>query len=138
MVFFVIFFWMGFEQAGGTLNLFADTQTDRHAFGFEIPASWFQSINPLVIVLLAPVFSIIWTRLDQSRFAISDTAKQAFGMIVLGLGFVVMAAAQSRAELAGSVGPQWLVIVLIASSIGAGLVLLLLTPRLERLMSRSS
>ncbi len=201
VVFFVIFFWMGFEQAGGTLNLFADTQTDRHAFGFEIPASWFQSINPLVIVLLAPVFSIIWTRLDQSRFAISDTAKQAFGMIVLGLGFVVMAAAQSRAELAGSVGPQWLVIVyvlhtigelmlspvglamvsrmaparlagllmgvwlfssavanylagvlegllagsgmplfgfLIASSIGAGLVLLLLTPRLERLMSRSS
>ena len=53
----VIFFWMGFEQSGGTMTLFADQQTDRHLFGWEIPASYFQSINPLAIVVLAPVFS---------------------------------------------------------------------------------
>ncbi|MCX9155364.1 peptide MFS transporter [Niveibacterium sp. 24ML] len=118
VVFFVIFFWMGFEQAGGTMNLFADQQTDRHAFGFEIPASWFQSINPLVIVLLAPVFSVMWTRLDRSRFALPVTAKQALGMIVLGLGFIVLAIAQGRAEEFGTVGPHWLFIVYFLHTIG--------------------
>ncbi|GAA5174629.1 MFS transporter [Niveibacterium umoris] len=116
--FFVIFFWMGFEQAGGTMNLFADQQTDRHAFGFEIPASWFQSINPLVIVLLAPAFSALWTRLDRTRFALSVSAKQALGMVVLGLGFIVLAIAQGRAEKFGSVGPHWLFIVYFLHTIG--------------------
>jgi POT family proton-dependent oligopeptide transporter len=54
---FVIFFWMGFEQAGGTMNLFADKLTERSLFGWEIPASYFQGINPLLIVLLGPLFS---------------------------------------------------------------------------------
>lgn len=118
VVFFVIFFWMGFEQAGGTMNLFADKQTDRHAFGYEIPASWFQSINPLGIVLLGPVFAMIWTKLDRSAYAISDPTKQALGMMVLGLGFIILAIAQGRAERLGSVGPQWLVIVYVVHTIG--------------------
>ena len=118
VMFFVIAFWTGFEQAGGTLSLFADKQTDRHAFGFDVPASLFQSINPLVIVLLAPVFSIIWTRLDQSRFALPDTAKQALGMIVLGLGFIVMTRAQNLADTTGPVGPQWLAAVFAIHTIG--------------------
>lgn len=118
VVFFVIFFWMGFEQAGGTMNLFADRQTDRHAFGYEIPASWFQSINPLGIVLLGPVFAMIWTKLDRSAYAISDPTKQALGMMVLGLGFIILAIAQGRAEQLGSVGPQWLVIVYVVHTIG--------------------
>ena len=118
VMFFVIAFWTGFEQAGGTLSLFADEQTDRHAFGFDVPASLFQSINPLIIVLLAPVFSIIWTRLDQSRFALPDTAKQALGMIVLGLGFIVMNQAQTLADANGLVGPQWLAMVFVIHTIG--------------------
>jgi POT family proton-dependent oligopeptide transporter len=118
VVFFVIFFWMGFEQAGGTMNLFADQQTDRHAFGWEIPASWFQSINPLVIVALAPVFSALWTWVDRSRFKLSDTTKQGLGMIVLGLGFIVLAIAQSRAEKFGPVGPQWLFFVYFLHTVG--------------------
>jgi POT family proton-dependent oligopeptide transporter len=115
---FVIFFWMGFEQAGGTMTLFADTQTDRHLFGWEIPASLFQSINPLVIVALAPVFSIMWTRLDKSKYALSTPTKMAIGMIILGLGFVVLYIGQQIANKTGSVGPLWLTAVYFIHTVG--------------------
>jgi proton-dependent oligopeptide transporter, POT family len=118
VMFFVIAFWTGFEQAGGTMALFADQNTNRMAGSFEVPASWFQSINPLVIVALAPVFALLWTRLDQSRFAMGDTLKQAMGMVVLGLGFLVMAAAQSQADTGIKVGMQWLAIVFVIHTIG--------------------
>ena len=118
LAFFVTFFWMGFEQAGGTMNLFADQQTDRHLGAFEIPASWFQSVNPLLIVALAPLFSMMWYRLDTSRYAISTPMKMAFGMIILGLGFVVMYAGASRAQGGVLVGPQWLLAVYTLHTIG--------------------
>ena len=118
MAIFVIFFWMGFEQAGGSMNLFADKLTDRRLFGWEIPASYFQSINPLVIILLAPVFSLMWIRLDRSRFALSLIVKQALGMIILGCGFVVLAIAQERADVLGTVGPIWLVTVYVLHTLG--------------------
>jgi POT family proton-dependent oligopeptide transporter len=117
--FFVIFFWMGFEQSGGTMTLFADEQTDRHLFGWEIPASYFQSINPLAIGVLAPIFSIMWTRLDQGKFATSTPTKMGIGMIVLGLGFIVMYFGQSLADGSGGrVGPQWLAMVYLIHTIG--------------------
>ncbi len=115
---FVIAFWTGFEQAGGTMSLFADQNTDRMVGSFEVPASWFQSINPLVIVALAPVFAMLWTRLDQSRFKMGDTLKQSLGMVVLGLGFVVMAMAQSQADTGAKVGMQWLAIVFFIHTLG--------------------
>jgi len=115
---FVIFFWMGFEQAGGTMNLFADKLTDRSLLGWEIPASYFQGVNPLLIVLLGPLFSIMWTRWDQSRFALSTPAKMGFGMIILGAGFVILAIAQGRADSVGKVGPQWLICVYLLHTIG--------------------
>jgi POT family proton-dependent oligopeptide transporter len=115
---FVILFWMGFEQAGGTMNLFADQQTERTLFGWEMPTSYFQSINPLAIVALAPLMAAMWTRVDRSRYAISDPAKQALGMIVLGFGFVVMALAQERADLVGKVGPEWLAAAYLLHTLG--------------------
>ncbi len=115
---FVIFFWMGFEQAGGTMNLFADKQTDRHFLGWEIPASVFQAINPVFIVLLGPLLATIWARIDNSRNPIPTPAKMAIGMIILGLGFIVLAIAQSRAETLGSVGPFWLVAVYLLHTVG--------------------
>jgi POT family proton-dependent oligopeptide transporter len=118
MGFFVIFFWMGFEQAGGTLSLFADKQTDRHVAGWEIPTSYFQAINPLGIVLLGPIMAFIWTRNAQSRFSLPTPVKMAIGMIILGLGFVVMAIAQGKADVAGTVGPQWLFFVYLLHTIG--------------------
>jgi POT family proton-dependent oligopeptide transporter len=118
VMFFVIIFWTGFEQAGGTMTLFADEKTDREVFGFLMPASMFQAINPALIVLLAPLFSVLWTRLDQSRFAISDVVKQSLGMMVLGLGFVVMSQAQSLADTGIKVGAQWLMLVYAIHTLG--------------------
>jgi len=95
---FVIFFWMGFEQAGGTMTLFADNQTDRHFMGYEIPASFFQSINPLLIMGMAPLFSMFWTWLAESRYSISTPTKMAIGLITLGIGFVIMYVGQNIAS----------------------------------------
>ncbi len=115
---FVIFFWAGFEQAGGTMNLFAYEQTDRHILGWEMPATWFQGVNPLFIVLLAPLFSMLWNRLDRSRFPISTPAKMGIGMIVLGIGFVVMYFGQGVADEFGKAGMGWLVAVYLLHTIG--------------------
>jgi POT family proton-dependent oligopeptide transporter len=115
---FVIVFWTGFEQAGGTLTLFADKNTERDWLGVTVPASAFQAINPALIILLAPVFSIIWSKLDAGPYAINDIAKQALGMIVLGLGFVIMARAQVLADEYGKVGPQWLIMVYAVHTLG--------------------
>ncbi|MGN1400450.1 MAG: peptide MFS transporter [Bacillus sp. (in: firmicutes)] len=88
---FVVFFWAGFEQAGSSLTLYTNNFVDRTLFGFEIPTPWFQSINPLFIVLLAPIVSLIWTKLAHSkRGDISTPAKMALGMILLGSGFLIL------------------------------------------------
>jgi POT family proton-dependent oligopeptide transporter len=105
---FSVFFWMGFEQAGGSMNLFADKQTARAIGSWDVPSSWFQSINPFAILLFAPVFATIWTSLNRSRFALPDPAKQALGLITLGLGFIVMYRAQTLADAVGLVSPLWL------------------------------
>jgi len=121
---FVIAFWMGFEQAGGTMNLFADKLTERVMFGWEMPASWFQAINPLLIIALAPLFAMLWPRLDRSRYAPSPVVKQALGMMILGLGFVVLAIGQEHADAVGKVSPLWLVSAFALHTVGE----LLLSP----------
>ena len=113
-----IFFWMGFEQAGGTMNLFAENLTERMLFGWEIPASYFQGVNPLLIVLLGPLFAAMWKSWDQTRFALSVPVKMGLGMMLLGAGFVVLAIAQGRADLLGKVGPQWLLFVYFLHTVG--------------------
>ncbi|MBI3929573.1 MAG: peptide MFS transporter [Armatimonadetes bacterium] len=116
---FVIFFWAGFEQAGGTMNLFAFEQTDRHLFGWEMPATWFQGFNPLFIILLAPIFSKIWEWTDKKYpWALPTPAKMGLGMIVLGLGFVVMAQGQRVADDAGKAGLWWLIAVYLLHTVG--------------------
>ena len=88
---FVVFFWAGFEQAGGALSIYTDKFIDRTVFGWEIPTSWFQSVNPLFIILLAPLVSILWTKLsNRKRGDLSVPTKMGLGMIMLGLGFIVL------------------------------------------------
>lgn len=90
MVLFCVFFWAGFEQAGSSLTLYTDKYINRNVFGFEIPTSWFQSVNPLFIVLLAPLFSMMWGWLNKRGKEPSVPLKMGMGMILLGIGFVLM------------------------------------------------
>ena len=93
VVIFVLFlaaslFWSAFEQAGSTLNLFAERSTAKMILGFEYPASWFQSVNSLFIISLAPVLAWLWMRLGTHEPSIP--AKFSLGLIFVGLGFLVM------------------------------------------------
>jgi proton-dependent oligopeptide transporter, POT family len=138
---FSIVFWMGFEQSGGTLNLFADEKTNRTVFGYEIPASIFQAVNPVFIILLAPVFAALWTALARRHFPLPSVAKQGLGLSLLGLGFVIMYFADKEA-ISGRVSPLWLIAVyfiftvaeLFVSPIGLSLVNKLAHPRVASLM----
>jgi POT family proton-dependent oligopeptide transporter len=107
--FFVIFFWMAFEQAGSSMNLFASERVDRVAFGFHFPASWFQSVNPAVILIFAPIFAALWTSLGRKGREPSTPAKMAAAMVMMGLGFLVMVAGAARSDGGGRVSPLWLI-----------------------------
>jgi POT family proton-dependent oligopeptide transporter len=107
---FSIPFWAGFEQSGGTLNLFADGKTDRNVFGYNIAASVFQAVNPGFIVLMAPVFAALWTYLARHRFPLPSVAKQGLGLVLLAIAFGVMYLADQEAK-SGLVSPMWLITV---------------------------
>jgi len=85
-----ILFWALFEQAGSSLNLFTDRSVDRSILGWEVPASMFQSINAIYIVLLAPFFAIMWLALAKRGLEPSAPAKFGLGLLQLGLGFLVL------------------------------------------------
>jgi POT family proton-dependent oligopeptide transporter len=85
-------FWALFEQAGSSLNVFTDQRVDRHLFGWEMPASWFQSVNSFWIITLAPVFGAIWIWLGKRGLEPSAAMKFALGLIQIGLGFLVLVA----------------------------------------------
>jgi POT family proton-dependent oligopeptide transporter len=83
-------FWSGFEQAGSSMNLFAKRYTDRVIGGFEIPAGWFQSVQPAFVILFAPVFSALWVWLARRNLDPAAPFKFSFGLILMGLGFLFM------------------------------------------------
>jgi len=83
-------FWGAFEQAPTSLNLFAKDFTQRQIGGFEVPATWFQSVNSLFIIIFAPVFAALWTKLAARNIDISSPAKFALGLALAGVGFLVM------------------------------------------------
>lgn len=93
IVFFVIFFFAGFEQAGSSFSLYTEKFIDRDWNGFIIPSEWFQSVNPLIIVLLAPLFTILWNYMAARGKEPNIPVKMGWGMILLGLGFVLMVGA---------------------------------------------
>jgi proton-dependent oligopeptide transporter, POT family len=99
LTFFVIFFWAGFEQAGSSMTLYTDKFIDRNFFGWEIPTTFFQSVNPLLIVLLAPIFVWFWgSKLGRN---LSIPIKMSLGMILLGIGFLFMLMATYEVQTSG-------------------------------------
>jgi POT family proton-dependent oligopeptide transporter len=100
------FFWGAYEQAGSSLNLFARDVTDRQLFGYEFPASWFQWVPALFVILQAPLFAWLWVRLGERQP--SSPTKFSLGLIFVGLGFVVMVVAAWVSGGGAKVGPGWL------------------------------
>jgi len=88
---FVVFFWAAYEQAGTSLTIFADRNCDRMIGSWEVPTAWFQSINPVAIVVLAPIMAILWEKLAMRKLEPSSPAKQAIGLLILAIGYVVIA-----------------------------------------------
>jgi POT family proton-dependent oligopeptide transporter len=122
LTFFVIFFWAGFEQAGSSMTLYTDKFIDRNFFGWEIPTTFFQSVNPILIVLLAPFFVWFWSSKFGSK--LSTPIKMSLGMILLGVGFLfmLMATYSVRINPSGDVAQKaaliWLIMTYFFHTIG--------------------
>jgi len=109
-------FWMAYEQAGSTLNLFAARNTDNSVLGHSFPPSWYQSLPPLFIILFAPVFAALWIRLGRRNP--SSPAKFAIALVLLSLGFAIMIGAASAASDGERVSPLWLVLSYLLQTLG--------------------
>jgi POT family proton-dependent oligopeptide transporter len=141
---FVVVFWATFEQAGGLMNLFAEKYARRDVGSFLVPTGWFQSLNPLFIVLLGIPFSMLWTRLGQKGMNPPSPVKMYLGLAQVALGFVCLVIAvfemQRSADMKSSM--IWLVLAyffhttgeLCISPVGLSMVTKLAPLRLASLM----
>jgi POT family proton-dependent oligopeptide transporter len=109
-------FWSVFEQAGSTLNLFADRNTRNNLFGYDFPSSWFQSVNSLFLIIFAPVMAWVWVRMADNGNEPSAPTKFAWGLVLVGLGFAILIPpAQASGVLAS---PMWLTATYFLHTIG--------------------
>ncbi|MBP5716807.1 MAG: peptide MFS transporter [Bacteroidales bacterium] len=106
---FVIFFWSAFEQAGMTLTYFAQEQTNRSLGGFEVPVTWFQSINPIIVVAFAPILAALWEFLGRKGYEPASPVKQAIGLMLLAIGYLVISIGTKGLEPGVKVSMFWLV-----------------------------
>ncbi len=104
-------FWSGFEQAGSSLNLFAQDLTDRMLGGWEMPASWLQSVNALFIIIFAPIFGVLWVWLAKRNSNPSTPVKFALGLLLLAAGFFVISWGAANASIENKVGMSWLIVM---------------------------
>ena len=109
LMFFTIPFWVCFEQAGSSLTLFAEFQTNRNFFGFEIPTGYFQSLNPLFIITLAPLVSVLWESLRKKSKEPSSVEKFSIALFLISISFVILAFA-GHLSITDKVSPLWLVL----------------------------
>lgn len=118
ITFFVIFFWAAYEQSGASLTFFADEQTDRNVLGWEMPASYFQSFNPIFIVVLVPVFNMMWDFLRCHGKEPAATMKQAIGLALLGVGYLVISFGVDNLDPATKVSIMWLTSLYFMQTLG--------------------
>jgi POT family proton-dependent oligopeptide transporter len=111
-----VLFWAAFEQAGSSLNLFAERSTNRNVFGFEFPASWFQFVQPFFVIALAPVFAWLWLALRKHEP--SSPTKFSLGLLLVGLGFLILVPAAAMSAGGATVSPWWLTITYFLHTLG--------------------
>ncbi len=114
----VIVFWGAFEQAGGLMSIYTKQKTDRMLFGFEIPATWFQSLNAGFIILLAVPIAGYWAKMKLKGKETSSLFKMALGTIIMGLGFIFMVFAVNEFNVEGSSSMKWLVLAYLFHTVG--------------------
>jgi POT family proton-dependent oligopeptide transporter len=113
-------FFVAFEQAGGLMNLYAKKYTNRYVFGWEIPASILQGLNPAFVILFGPIVAMLWAKLVKRYKHISSIYKMGVGNIIVGIGFLFMvgAALQRTNTLTAQSSLYWLVIAYLFNTIG--------------------
>lgn len=140
---FALIFWAGFEQAGSSLTLFADRATRLTILGFTYPSSWFQSVEPLFVIIFSPIFAWLWFSMAARRREPSSPAKFTLGLFFLSFSFLMMVPAARFFESHGlRVSPMWLVGLyflqmageLCLSPVGLSMVTKLSPPRVVGLM----
>jgi proton-dependent oligopeptide transporter, POT family len=142
VAFFVIFFWAAFEQAGSSLTFIADNQTDTHIFGWEMPPSMVQNFNGIFVITFALPFSALWLWLQKRNREPISTVKQAFGLGLIALGYLIIALQVKDLGTSGKLGIIWLIILyllhtwgeLCLSPIGLSLVAKLAPKRFASLL----
>lgn len=116
---FVMLFWASFEQAGGLMNLYASEKTNRLLGSFEVPAGWFQSMNPLFIVLLAPLFGMLWVNMSKKgKGGLSTPHKMIMGLVLTGIGFLFMVGAVFDQQAHGKASMIWLTLAYLFHTMG--------------------
>jgi len=114
----IIVFWGAFEQAGGLMNLYANEKTDLSLLGWEVPSSWFQSVNAFFIITLGTAVAGFWYNWKLKGREGSSLFKMAIGIIIMGVGFLFMRFAAQEFEATGSSGMYWLVLAYLFHTIG--------------------
>ncbi|MET8219240.1 oligopeptide:H+ symporter [Streptomyces hirsutus] len=117
-------FWMIYDQGGSTLSIFADASADNSIFGWEFPVSWYQSVNPVLIMALAPVFAWFWLALNRRGKEPSTIVKFGSGLVLVGASFFLFLAPLSIAEGGHKAAAAWLVAIYFTQTVGE----LLLSP----------
>ncbi len=115
---FVVIFWAAFEQAGGLMNLYTDRKVDRFLFGWEVPTTWFQSINAIFIVILGPIFAGLWTTLGARGKNPSTPRKMGLALLFVSLGFVFMMGASQQSAAQGKAAVYWVVLAYFFHTVG--------------------
>lgn len=114
----VIVFWGAFEQAGGLMNIYANDKTDRMLGGFQVPASWFQSLNAMFIIFLGTGIAAFWAKRKLKGKVASSLFKMCVGLVIMGSGFFFMSAASAQYESVGESAMIWLVLAYLLHTIG--------------------
>lgn len=114
----VIVFWGAFEQAGGLMNIYASEKTNRMLMGWEVPASWFQSLNAMFIIFLGTSIALFWANRKLKGKISTSLFKMIIGLIIMGTGFFFMSAAATQYESIGSSAMYWLVLAYLFHTVG--------------------